>query len=124
MSGRLPCVVRGSVVVPADAIELLTANGVVISTRSVNLVRYDALHDEVFSIIGVGSLFVVDSGVFIRFLRVLAYCRLLPHYFLPVAGLLWSYIMVIHGQMVAWPVPSGLGPLCLLFDVLLIVCAL
>lgn len=73
VESRLAFVVRGFVVVPEDALERFAVCIVAIETRLVDHRRYDAVHEAVFSIIGVGSFFVVDSRVFRRFYGLL--CR-------------------------------------------------
>lgn len=60
---RLPGIISGPVVVPADAIESLAECGVTMLTRSVDIVRYYSIYDEVFRIHWLGIDFVVANGV-------------------------------------------------------------
>lgn len=110
MSGLFPCVVCWSVVVPEDLVEPFTEAGVAMSMILVDLVLYDAVHDEVFRIIGMGSSVLVGGRVFRWFYRlfclVLFFLRTRVGFRVVLGGCGLCYSIVRSCFGLFWPVEA------------------
>lgn len=62
---RFLYVIRGSIVVPSDAVERFTGCVILVSLKSIAVMRYYATHDECFQVIVVASIlsFVISRVV-------------------------------------------------------------